>query len=388
MRVLVCVLASFVLLVPAAGATPPGLKVLARDGSELSLLYLGQVQPFTQPLTPKSGRLGFSGDGRLISIGHTILGRATLPGDVVWGPSGERAAAVTPKGGVVVWTPAGRRVAVPKGWGAQTVAWSKDGALAIGRFICPHGKCAYGKDKEIWVWRDGALKLAVGPFSVTSTYSYSEDIPMPFAWSGSHILWWQWPGSGSIAADGVALFEDGRKLGSMLMYPDWVATCGTHLAFASGGDRYSTDAKKIVFDGRVLATPRTLSWASPSCTADGRLVASASRNVVPRLTSETHRALWQLLPVHRQLTRPPWGWSDEDPRLFPDGGVLFVRSRTTSKKRPTGWVDTQTGRVMLLSHGKVRQVAQIGFTQPADVYTYPVQYYGHYDWSQLLAVAP
>jgi hypothetical protein len=44
--------------------------------------------------------------------------------------------------------------------------------------------------------------------------------------------------------------------------------------------------------------------------------------------------------------------------------------------------------VLLLSHGKLTQVATIGFTQPDSVYTYPVQYYGHYDWSQFLAVSP
>jgi hypothetical protein len=349
---------------------PPGLKLLVRDGSKLSLTYLGQVQPFTQPLGPARGRLGFSGDGRLISIGHTILGRATLPGDVVWGPTGERAAAVTPKGGVVVWTPAGRRVAVPDGWHAEAIAWSAGGALAIGRL-----------DKTIWVWRAGNLTRALGPLPAVG-------IPMPFAWSGGRLLWWDWPDSGSIAADGVAAYEDGTRLGSMLMYGDYLATCGTHVAFVEGGDRYSTDDKKIVFDGRVLATPKRLSWASPSCTADGRLVASASRNLIPTLTNETHRAIWQLLPGQKQLTRPPWGWSDEDPRLFPNGDVLFVRSRATSTKTATGRLDTQKGRVMLLSHGKLRQVAQIGFTQPDDVYTYPVQYYGHYDWSQLLAVAP
>ena len=55
---------------------------------------------------------------------------------------------------------------------------------------------------------------------------------------------------------------------------------------------------------------------------------------------------------------------------------------------PGAWTDTQRGRVMLLEHGTLRQIAQIGFTQPDTVYTYPVQFYGHYDWTQFLAVAP
>jgi hypothetical protein len=289
----------------------------------------------------------------------------------------------------VVWTPAGEHVVAPAGWGAQAVAWSDDGALAVGRFVCPGRSCAYGEHKEIWVWRNGTLTLARGPFTVTSSFSDSTDIPMPFAWSGSHVLWWQWPGSGSIAADGVALWEDGSRLGTMLMYPDWLATCGSHVAFAAGTDRESTDDKKLIFDGRDVSGDPRLSWAEPACTASGRLVAAASRNLVPPLTYETHRALWQVLPTRRQLTRPPWGWSDEDPHLFANGDVLFVRTRARSRRTgPASWTDRQVGRVLLLSHGKLTQVATIGFTQPDSVYTYPVQYYGHYDWSQFLAVSP
>jgi hypothetical protein len=174
----------------------------------------------------------------------------------------------------------------------------------------------------------------------------------------------------------------------MLMYRDWVAVCGSHLAFAAGTDRESMDDKTIVFDGRDVSRDRRHSWASPSCTADGRLVASASRNLIPTLTNETHRAIWQLLPTRRQLTWPPWGWSDEDPHLFGNGAVLFVRTRTNARKGADGrWIDTQKGRVMLLERGKLRLVATIGFTQPENVFTYPVQYYGHYDWAQLLATA-
>lgn len=384
MRVLACVIAAAVLLVPSAGAVPRGLKLLVRDGSKLSLVDADRATPFVQPLTPAAGVLGFSGDGRLLSIGATIVGRATMPAAPVWAPTGERAAAITRRGGVAVWTPAGRRTAVPNGWGAQSVAWSDDGALAIGRFVCPHGRCALGEHKEIWVWRSGALKLVVGPLAG----AFSASIPMPFAWSGGHVLWWQWPGSGSVASDGVALWEDGKRLGTMLMYRDWLAACGDHVAFVSGVDRESTDDKKLVFDGRDVSGGARLSWATPSCTAGGRLVAAASRNLIPPLTYETHRAIWQVLPVRRQLTRPPWGWSDEDPRVLANGDVLFVRTRARSRKTATGWIDSQQGRVMLLSHGRLRELALIGFRQPDDVYTYPVQFYGHYDWSSFLAVAP
>ena len=383
MRAAALALAVLVLAVPAAAATPPGLKLLVRDGSRLAVVYLDRPAPFVQPLLhPRPGLLAFSGDGRLISIGGTIVGRARLPTRwLAWAPTGERAAYVTTQGGVVEWTPAGLRRLEPNGWGAQwwwspSVAWSRDGALAVAR------------GSSIWVLRRGTARRVVGPVA-PNCCTGGPDIPVPFAWSGDRVLWWDWPGSGSVAADGVSLYAGTRRLGITLMYPDYAAVCGSHLAFAEGVDRESTDNKKIVFDGRDVSLDPKRSWASPSCTPAGRLVASASRNLIPRLTSETHRALWQLLPARRQLTRPPWGWSDEEPHLFPDGTVLFVRSRTTSRKGPTGgWIDTQEGRVMLLDHGKLRQVAEIGFRQPDDVYTYPVEYYGHYDWSQLLAVSP
>ena len=386
MRAFACVLlAAVAVIVPGAGATSPGLKLLVRDGSRLALVYLDRPTPFVQPLAPRPGVLGFSGDGRLMSVGGTIVGRATLPGTVVWGATGERAAAVSTRGGVVSWTPAGKRRVVADGWGAQSVAWSDDGALAIGRLVCPHHSCAYGEHKEIWVSRNGSLRRLVGPLRG----AFADSIPMRFAWSGGHVLWWQWPGSGSVAADGVALWKDGTRIGTMLMYRDWLVTCGAHVAFVSGTDRESMDDKRLIFDGRDLSGSRRLSWAEPACTAGGRLVAAASRNLVPPRTYETHRALWQVLPTREQLTRPPWGWSDEDPHLFANGDVLFVRTRARSRKTgPSSWTDAQRGHVMLLSHGKLTQVATIGFTQPDDVYTYPVQFYGHYDWSQFLAVAP
>jgi hypothetical protein len=374
------VLAAAFLLVPSAAATPRGLKLLVRHGNSLALVYLDRATPFTQPLNPARARaLAFSGDGNLLSIGGSIPGRnVELPTrTLTWAPSGERAAYITTQGGVVEWTPAGLKRIEPNGWGADWgLAWSDDGALAVSR------------RNELWVIRGRRARRVLGPLP-PNIGTGGPDIAIPFAWAGDHILWWDWPGSGSIAADGVSLYEDGTKLGTTLMYPEYTAACGTHVAFAQGGDRYSTDGKTLVFDGRTVAASRQWSWVEPACTASGTLVAARSRNIVPRLTNETHRSLWQLLPTEKQLTRPPWGWSDEDPRLFANGDLLFVRSRTTSRKTgPASWIDTQSGRVMLLSHGKLQQVATIGFTQPSDVFTFDGQYYGRYDWSQLLAVWP
>lgn len=379
MRVLAFALGLACLLVPSATASPNGLKLLVRDGNALALLYLDRPTPFRQPLHPAPYRpLAFSGDGRLISIGGTILGRAKLPTrSLAWAPTGERAAYTTSEGAVVEWSPQGTRVLEPKGWGATWwagLAWSRDGALAV-----PRGN-------TLWVLRGGSAKRIARPLAPNAGTG-GPDVPEPFAWVGGHVLWWRWPGSGSVAADGVDLYEDGTRLGTTLPYRDYVATCGTHIAYVAGTDRESTDAKKLVFDGRDVSGDAGRSWSTPACTAGGRLVAAASRND-PSAFRAPHRALWQVLPARRQLTGPPPGWSDEDPRLFSDGSVLFVRSRTHSVKSGNTWLDTGTGRVMLLSHGKLSQVAAIGYRNLDELKTFLGPYYGHYDWSPFLAVWP
>jgi hypothetical protein len=376
MRVLAFALGIALMLVPSATATPHGPQFLVRDGRFLTLV--GRETTTVGPYRP----LAFSGDGRLYSIGGTIFGGipAKLPTRwLVWAPAGERAAYVTSEGAVVEWTPLGKRFLEPKGWGATWwspgVAWSQDGALAVAR------------GDSIWVLRDGTATRVVGPIASNSGTG-APDIPVPFGWSGDRVLWWDWPGSGSIASDGVSLYAGTKRLGEMLMYRDYVSACGTYVAFAQGGDRESMDNKAIVFDGRDVSQDRRHSWASPACTPGGRLVASASRNLIPSNTAKTHRSIWQLLPTRKQLTHAPWGWSDEDPRLLPNGDVLFVRSRLHSVQSGSTWLDTVTGRVMVLSHGKVSQVAEIGYRNLDELKTFLAPYYGHYDWSRFLAVWP
>ena len=376
MRVLACVLAAAVLLVPGAAATPAGLKLLVRDDDRLALVYADRATPFRQPLPASPYRnLAFSGDGRLVSIGGDVVGRVKLPtGTLTWAPTGERAAYVTSEGAVVVWTPAGKRRIESRGWAARpflpSLAWSREGTLAVGR------------GHEIWVWRNGAAHRLVGPV---------EGLPVLAGWTGDgRVLWWQWPDSGSIAADGVALYAGSERLGTTLMYRDYLAVCGRHLAFAAGGDRSSDHGKSIVFDGRDVSHDGSRSWVSPSCTAAGpTVVAAAGRDlgVCCHIHTE-HRAIWELLPARRQLTHPPDGWTDESPRVFANGDVLFVRTRLTSVKKGDTYHDTERGRVMLLSHGSLRQLAEIGYRDVDELKLYLGPYYDHYDFSQLLAVWP
>ena len=378
MRVFAPALIAALLLVPSASATPHGPELLVRNGHTVELVGDNVLMPalLVGPYRP----LGLSGDGRLVSIGGTILGHARLPTrDLAWAPTGERAAYATTEGAVVTWTPAGRRTIEPKGWGATSwsgrigLAWSRDGALAIAR------------GADVWVWRNGVTREVAGPAPLDPGTG-GPSLALPFAWHGDAVLWWAWPGSGSVASDGVALFEGNRLVGKTLMYPDYVATCGAHLAVAVGANRDSTTGKRIVFDGRDVSHDPRYSWTSPSCTAGGRLVATATRDGYTRNLSETHRAIWQLLPTRRQLTRPPWGWSDESPRFLQDGDLLFVRSRIHSVRNGDTWRDTAKGRVMVLSQGKLRQMAELGYVQNEDEDLYLGPYYGHYDWSTFLAV--
>lgn len=375
MRVLALALALFLLAAAPAGAT----KIAYRDGKRVLVVFVGNT--LRRPVVPPNdGPLHWSGDGRLLSIGGTVLGWATLPAaDLSWAPTGERAAYVTKRGGVVVWSPGARTVVVPDGWGAQRLAWGAHGALALGRAVC-RGACGIGTHKEIWVWRAGSLTRVVGPL-------YGDLIPMPFGWSRGKVLWWTWPDSGSVASDGVAINAGSTTIAKALMYTDYVAACGDHLAIAAGGDRYAMDNKKILWDGRDVSHDLTHSWVSPSCTANGRLVAAASRNLVPSLIGREHRAIWQLLPSRRRLTQPPWGWTDEYPQALPDGSTLFIRTRVTTRKSGSTWIDTDRGKIELLRNGRITELGLSTIVRTELDPWEPLNFYGHYSWAGRIAVA-
>ena len=175
MRAVALALGVALLTVPHAAAGDLAVKLLYVQGKRALIVYVGH--PLRQPiLLGKTGPPHWSGDGRLISIGGYVVGRTRLPAaDLTWLPTGEQAAYVTTGGGVSTWTPGGgsRRV-VPDGWGAQSVAWSSGGALALGRAVC-HGACGTPSHKEIWVWQGGSLRRIVGPLAGNRT-------PLPFAW--------------------------------------------------------------------------------------------------------------------------------------------------------------------------------------------------------------
>jgi hypothetical protein len=378
MRALALALTLALVTIPAAAAGSPSVKIAYVHGRTAQALSMNGVLRQTIVL-PRAGVPHWSGDGRLLSFGgYIVSGGVQLPTvDLRWAPSGERAAYITKTGGVGIWTPDGRRAVAPSGWGASGVAWSNNGALAIGRAVCK-GACGLPTQTEIWIWRHGSLHKLLRT---------DGGRPQPFAWRNGRVLWWDWPNSGSIAADGVALFADKQQIARGLMYVDYVSVCGPHLAVTAGGDRYSTHAKRIVFDGRDVSRNATRSFVSPSCTAAGSLVAAGGRNWEEGRFGHEHRAIWQLLPTRRQLSHPPAGWTDEYPHIFGNGDVAFVRTRQVPFRRNGEWWTTTHGKLELLHAGSLRLLRQVAISGP-DVGGDFLNYYGHYDWASRLAYAP
>jgi hypothetical protein len=309
--------------------------------------------------------VAFSGDGKFVSwAGHVVGGPSFPTSRVTWGPTGETLAYVTKAGAAFVWDPTtGLRTVVPAGWGASSVAWGRNGKLAIGRKLAttrPRGL------NEVWTWQAGRLERAVGPI-------LHDTLPIVagFAPDG-RVLWWDDVfDSASIAADGLMLHAGKTALARTLVYPDYVQRCGRRLALAAGIDRYATRGKRILLGGHDVSKNLNLSWVSPSCSADGKtLVAAAGRNwTEPRIGSGERRSIWQLLPTRKRLTRPPAGWTDENPRVLADGSILFVRT-----KLPRTQID-------VLSAGTVTTIADF---KTSGLGASP--YYGHYAWPWLLAV--
>jgi hypothetical protein len=173
------------------------------------------------------------------------------------------------------------------------------------------------------------------------------------------------------------------------MYRDFVVNCGTRLAYAAGGDRYATHGKRIVVDGRDLSRDRSRSWVSPACSRNGSLlVAAAGRNWEEDRFGREHRSIWELRPLRKRLTHPPVGWTDESPQLLPDHSVLFVRTKTTSRKVRGDWYVTEHAELERLRNGKLAPVANVGYTANELKAPGYANYYGHYGWPSLIAATP
>lgn len=386
---LALVLVGLAVAAPAAGgaAAAQPVRVAFLRGGSLVVLELATGRQRVVLRHAPADALAWSGDGRLLSDGGRIVGGPSLPATaLVWAPTGETAAFVTRARGVDVWTPAkGVQTFVPAGWNATTVAWSADGSLVIGRY-CIRARCGSPSHEGVWTWTPGGRLRQV--VSLRRPWQYPI---VDGADARARPLWWDDPqGSGSIAADGITLFDGRAPLAPTLVFPDYVALCGSRLAYAAGHDRYTTARKRIVLDGRNVSRDASLSWVSPACNADGLLVAAAGRNWDERLIGRgENRSIWELAPARRRLTAPPAGWTDESPRVLPDGSILFVRTRETAVKQPQNWRVTDHGRIELIRGGRVTWIATTSWSaEEIGSSARYVNYYGHYGWPWLVAVTP
>jgi hypothetical protein len=380
-RALAALLATVALALPAASAGGSGnAKIAYVLGKRATIVYLGS--PLRQPIVlAKTGPPRWSGDGRLLSIGGWIVGRARLPAtQLAWAPKGETAAYSRSDGAVVLWTPRGSRTVVGASWGATSFAWGPNGQLALGRSIC-HVPCGVPRHQEVWIWRTGSFQRVAGPLR-----GVSRPIVAGLAPDG-RVLWWpDLQGSASIAADGLPLYANRNRVTSTLVFPDYVVRCGRHLAVVAGGDRYATHGKRILFDGRDVSDDATRSWVSPSCTTSGGLLAAAGRNWEEHRFGAEHRAIWELAPARRRLTQPPSGWTDESPHLLNDGSVLFVRTSQTARKQNGEWITTNRGLLEHLVRGRLTQLADLTFEAKETSGDW-LNYYGHYNWPDRIAIS-
>ena len=172
------------------------------------------------------------------------------------------------------------------------------------------------------------------------------DTPGPivlFGWSGDSrwLFFTTDPGASmSIAADGLTLraisVTGGRvhKLGTMLMYSDYLAWCGGRLVWSGGGDRLAVHDKRLLtasppdWRPRPLVPARGRAWGSVTCTPDGRAVVVQTQR--ESNVANFWLANWSLWRIglngsEQRLTSPAKTYADDSPR-YAGTTLLFVRS--------------------------------------------------------------
>ena len=344
-----------------AGCIPqPGFGTAAYvSAGSLKIVDLGSCRARTLVARGAFGPLRFSRDGNWIAFGNGVVvpvagGPVQRPlGPVAhwaWSPTRDVLAGVTLGGAVVEGGPNRRAILrEPRGWGAQSLVWSPDGATYfVGRARFHGLPSADGAQQIVWFAR-GEPPVAVYR---TPRGELAPPLLVGVAGGYGHLFFQpDLQNSASLAADGLPLvpLESARGMTiapvvrAMLPQPGFLTPCGKRVVVAAGGGRDTTTNKRLVvatfapgwdrFRVRGLSRDRSRAWVSPSCSPDGRSLAAAAGPDSGGSSSlvRARRSIWVLSldgRSKRQLTDPPHGWSDESPLWAANGkGILFTRQR-------------------------------------------------------------
>jgi Tol biopolymer transport system component len=231
------------------------------------------------------------------------------------------------------------------------------------------------------------ILLLLAVLGLASTAAASALQPATVSPDGKTRFYWSNPyDSGSIQQDGLHLVvrngqQEHTLVEWMLTWRDYLSWCGSSLVAVAGGDRFTTDGKRLVVAAppyrrtRPLTRGTSLSWVTPTCAPDGRsLVASAGRSFVERRFGQEHRSLWLLSldgARRRRLSHAPAGRSDEAACFSGDGATIyFVRSG------PTDASGSANGRLFALRLADRRLTALERLAPAANVF-------GHYAWPSI-----
>jgi Tol biopolymer transport system component len=342
------------------GAQCPPVRLNEKDlgelawtsGGQLTVMDLNDCKQTVVVTTGASAPVRFSPDGDWIGFGQAQVvaatgGAATTPlgtqvGFWRWSPSSDAIAGVTKSGGVVIGMPGKTpRTLLRSGSGVSHLAFSPDGkTLAIDRA---------GKGIQVLDIKTGKAKTALPVAS-------SSAVPQVEGWSpdGNWIIYWRGPvrpnGSAldAIPVSGgpwVNLYEP------VLPNADLISSCGSGIAMTVGSGVQLDSGKQIVLTNppswsyRHLSTDYSRSWFWPSCSPDGRWVATTdSLNFSGTAAATAPRALWLFAAdgSSRTLAVPGTSGAVEYPRWSANGSVILAVLRSGQK----GW--SAKGRLLLV----------------------------------------